>query len=70
MGAFEMRSGTRAALKRRWTPLGHRPRCSVKIGYQFGYLSCLICPGCGRFVLSAADFDGETVFCPISEGIC
>jgi transposase len=42
-----MRYGTRTALKRRWTPLGHRPRCRVKIGYEFGYLYCLICPFTG-----------------------
>jgi transposase len=40
----EMRYGTRTELKRRWTPSGHRPVCRVKIGYEFGYLYCLLCP--------------------------
>lgn len=39
-----MRYGTRTALKRRWTPSGHRPQCRVKIDYEFGYLYCAICP--------------------------
>ena len=43
----EMRYGTRTELKRRWTPKGHRPRCPMKIGYQFGYLYCLLCPFTG-----------------------
>jgi transposase len=34
-------------LKRRWTPVGHRPHCPVKIGYDFGYLYCAICPFTG-----------------------
>lgn len=42
-----MRYGTRTALKRRWTPIGHRPVCPVRIGYQFGYLYCLVCPWTG-----------------------
>jgi transposase len=42
-----MRYGTRTALKRRWTPSGHRPKCRVKIGYEFGYLYCAICPFSG-----------------------
>lgn len=42
-----MRYGTRTELKRRWTPKGHRPRCPMKIGYQFGYLYCLLCPFTG-----------------------
>jgi transposase len=43
----EMRYGTRTALKRRWTPAGHRPQCPVKIAYEFGYLYCAICPFTG-----------------------
>lgn len=31
-------------MKRRWTPVGHRPECRVKIAYEFGYLYCAICP--------------------------
>lgn len=42
-----MRYGTRTQLKRRWTPRGHRPRCPVKIGYEFGYLYAAICPFTG-----------------------
>lgn len=42
-----MRYGTRTALKRRWTPRGHRPQCRVKIGYEFGYLYTAICPFTG-----------------------
>jgi transposase len=42
-----MRYGTRTALKRRWTPRGHRPKCRVKIAYEFGYLYCAICPFTG-----------------------
>lgn len=42
-----MRYGTRTALKRRWTPVGHRPQCRVKIAYEFGYLYCAICPFTG-----------------------
>jgi transposase len=42
-----MRYGTRSALKRRWTPKGHRPRCRVKIANEFGYLYCAICPFTG-----------------------
>lgn len=43
-----MRYGTRTELKRRWTPRGHRPCCPVKIGYEFGYLYCLLCPFTGE----------------------
>jgi transposase len=42
-----MRYGTRTALKRRWTPEGHRPHCPVKIAYEFGYLYCALCPFTG-----------------------
>jgi transposase len=42
-----MRYGTRTQLKRRWTPCGHRPRCPVKIGYEFGYLYTAINPYSG-----------------------
>lgn len=43
-----MRYGTRRSLKRRWTPCGHRPHCSVKIGYEFGYLYTAINPYSGE----------------------
>lgn len=42
-----MRYGTPTQLKRRWTPIGHRPCCTVKIGYEFGYLYTAICPFTG-----------------------
>ena len=42
-----MRYGTRSSFKRRWTPLGHRPECRVKIAYEFGYLYAAICPFSG-----------------------
>ena len=44
-----MRYGTRTQLKRRWTSVGHRPHCPVKIAYEFGYLYCAICPFSGDF---------------------
>ncbi len=34
-------------MKRRWTPEGHRPQCPVKIGYEYGYLYCALCPMTG-----------------------
>lgn len=40
----EMRAGTRTQFKRRWTPRGHRPKCRMKIGYEFVYLYAAICP--------------------------
>ena len=55
-----MRYGTRTALKRRWTPQGHRPQCPVKIGYDFGYLYCAICPLTGDlFCLMLPDMKKE-----------
>lgn len=44
----EMRYGTRTQYKRRWGPRGHRPRCEVKLGYEYGYLYCLLCPLTGE----------------------
>lgn len=44
----EMRSGTRTELKRRWTPLRHRPLCKVKLGYAFTYLYCALNPRTGH----------------------
>lgn len=34
-------------MKRRWTPVGHRPACPIQIGYEFGYLYTAICPFTG-----------------------
>ncbi|RYX93697.1 hypothetical protein EON78_06180 [bacterium] len=42
-----MRYGTRTNLKRRWTPKGFRPKCPMKIGYEFGYLYTAIYPKTG-----------------------
>ena len=45
-----MRYGTRTKLKRRWTPQGSRPPCPVKLGYEFGYLYCLLSAFTGDLV--------------------
>lgn len=46
----EMRAGTRTECKRRWTPRGHRPVCTVKLGYEFGYLYAAIAPATGNLI--------------------
>lgn len=46
----EMRSGTRTALKRRWTPQGHRPISSVNIGYKYVYLYAAVNPYNGDLI--------------------
>jgi hypothetical protein len=43
----EMRSGTRSQCKRRWTPRRHRPKCRVKLGYQYCYLYAALNPYTG-----------------------
>ena len=43
-----MRVGTRTALKRKWTPTGHRPKGAVKIGYEFSHLFVAIAPFTGQ----------------------
>src|SRR5437763_15531554 len=45
--ADEMRSGTRSQCKRRWTPKGHRPKCRMKLGYQYCYLYAALNPYSG-----------------------
>ena len=40
----EMRFGLRTNLKNRWTPKGIRPKGSIKIGYQWGYLYAAVNP--------------------------
>lgn len=45
-----MRTGTRTELKRRWTPLRHRPLCRVKLGYAFTYLYCALNPVIGHLI--------------------
>jgi hypothetical protein len=42
-----MRSGTRSQCKRRWTPKGHRPKCRMKLGYQYCYLYAALNPCSG-----------------------
>lgn len=42
-----MRYGTRTHSRRRWTRQGHRPECSVKLGYEWGYLYVALCPFTG-----------------------
>src|SRR3954471_2600645 len=42
-----MRSGTRSQCKRRWTPKGHRPKCRIKLGYQYYYLYAALNPYSG-----------------------
>lgn len=55
-----MRYGTRTACGTRWTRQGHRPVCSVKIGYEWGYLYALINPFTGHlFVMYFARLDKE-----------
>ncbi len=43
----EMRCGTRTEAARRWMPLGERPCCPVRIGYQYSHLYAAICPATG-----------------------
>lgn len=43
----ELRYGTRTDATRRWMPLGERPLCRVRIGYQFGHLFTALCPYTG-----------------------
>src|SRR5438309_4375312 len=42
-----MRSGTRSQCKRRWTPRGHRPKCRMKLGYEYCYLYAALNPYTG-----------------------
>lgn len=46
----EMRTGTRTECKQRWAAKGHRPVCSVKLGYEFTYLYAAIAPATGRLI--------------------
>lgn len=46
----ELRSGTRSACKRRWTPKGHRPVCQMKLGYAFCCLYAALCPFSGHLL--------------------
>lgn len=42
-----MRYGTRTHSRRRWSRQGHRPRCPVKLGYEWAYLYVALCPFTG-----------------------
>lgn len=44
----ELRAGTRTELGCKWTPMGHRPRAPVKIGYENIYLYLTLCPFTGQ----------------------
>lgn len=56
-----MRTGTRTELKRRWTPRGHRPVCSVKLGYEFSYLYAALAPVSGQLIaLLLPDMTGDS----------
>ena len=58
-----MRSGTRSACKRRWTPRGHRPKCKVKLGYEYCYLYAALNPYSGAlFSLILPDMTKDS-FC-------
>jgi transposase len=43
----ELRYGTRTETARRWMPLGERPTCPLRIGYEFGHLFTALCPSTG-----------------------
>src|SRR3954453_19583707 len=64
-----MRSGTRSQCKRRWTPKGHRPRCRMKLGYQYCYLYAALHPYSGSLfsLISPAGSCGQAR--RISQGV-
>jgi transposase len=56
-----MRTGTRTEIKRRWTPCGHRPVCSIKLGYEFTYLYAALAPESGQLIaLLLPDMTGSS----------
>jgi len=57
-----MRGGTRTELKRRWKPKGHRPICSVKIGYKFVYLHAALNPYDGQLIALLLPFITKECF--------
>ena len=62
-----MRSGTRSQCKRRWTPRGHRPKCRIKLGYQYCYLYTAINPYNGTlFSLILPDMTKDS-FCLFTQ---
>lgn len=42
-----MRYGTRTHSRRRWSRQGRRPRCPVRLGYEWAYLYVALCPFTG-----------------------
>lgn len=42
-----MRYGTRTHARRRWSRQGHRPRCALRLGYEWAYLYVALCPFTG-----------------------
>jgi hypothetical protein len=62
-----MRSGTRSQCKRRWTPTGHRPKCRMKLGYQYCYLYAALNPYTGTlFSLILPDMTKDS-FCVFTQ---
>lgn len=58
-----MRNGTRSQCKTRWTPKAHRPKCKVKLGYEYCYLYTALNPYSGSlFSLVLPDMTKES-FC-------
>jgi hypothetical protein len=56
-----MRTGTRTELKRRWTPMGHRPLCRIKLGYEFTYIYAALAPVSGHLLaLLLPDMTGQS----------
>lgn len=56
-----MGSGTRSECKRRWTPEAHRPKCRMKLGYEFCYLYAALNPFTGAlFSLILPDMTKES----------
>lgn len=67
-----MRIGTRTELKRKWAPVGHRPKAPIQIGYEFVHLFVALAPFTGKvfamflpalnqecFALFGAELEGE-----------
>jgi transposase len=56
-----MRTGTRTELKRRWTPVGHRPVCRLKLGYEYTYIYAALGPASGHLIaLLLPDMTGQS----------
>ena len=60
-----MRYGTRTHSRRRWARQGRRPRCPVRLGYEWAYLYVALCPFTGdvfAMLLPRLDKAGFQVF--------